>query len=314
VSGHNFTFIMLNGESQPAIWPKPAETTRELRVPVATGGKGREFKTFDEQSHNFVYTQALAGHAEKNKNECYVTGERNHDEVDEEEMEAMQMQADKMVLVMLQTTLKAGQNAKAFDLCHKLRTDKGLAAGIALGNKFGKSEVSRLLEMIQDNRMEQEKQDIVNAPEPEPASMYEEAERRYQQQQQSASTPEKQPRVDDEQDGAYYEEGDYQGTNDDGYDDNNATAEPEAEPTADDENVSSQYRSQVTPSAHTATAPFNPFGKNSTPVKRKAEFGLEGVVNGLKTSPSPVKKPLLSRQSSFSESARKSQKTRQALM
>ena len=128
VSGHNFTFIMLNGESQPAIWPKPAETTRELRLPVALSGKGKDFKSADDQAHNFLYTQALAGHAERMKNECYVTGERNHDEVDEEAMEAVQMQADKMVLVMLQTTLKAGQNSKAKDLCHKLRTDKGSAA------------------------------------------------------------------------------------------------------------------------------------------------------------------------------------------
>lgn len=317
VSGHNFTFIMLNGESQPAIWPKPAETTRELRLPVALSGKGKDFKSADDQAHNFLYTQALAGHTEKNKNECYVTGERNHDEVDEEAMEAVQMQADKMVLVMLQTALKAGQNPKAKDLCHKLRTDKGLAAGIALGNKFGRAEVSQLLESIQDIRMEQEKeQHVTEQPEPEPVyetSAYEEQERRYQE---SSSTPEGQPQQADvgmEQDGSYYTNTYDEGGNGDDFGYSNGVAE-EMGPSNNQENESSQQRSQVTPSTDNAAAPFNPFGKNATPVKRKAEFGLEGVVKDMKTSPSPVKKPLLSRQSSFSESARKSQKSRQALL
>ena len=124
VSGHN-TFIMLNGESQPAIWPKPAETTRAacLWLWVAKAASSRIWTT----SRTASCSQGLEAHAEKNKNECYVTGECNHDEMDEEGMEAVQMQADKFVLVMLQTALKAGTIPKAKDLCHKLRTDKGIA-------------------------------------------------------------------------------------------------------------------------------------------------------------------------------------------
>ena len=129
-------------------------------------------------------------------------------------------------------------------------------------------------------------------------STYEEQERRYQE---SSSTPEarqQQTEVETEQDGAYYTNTYDENGNDDGYDYNNDVAE-EMGPSNNLENEGSQQRSQVTPSTASASAPFNPFGKNTTPIKRKAEFGLEGVVKDMKTSPSPVKKPLLSRQSSF---------------
>lgn len=312
VSGGNFTYILLNGESHPAVWPKPAESTRELRVPIASSGSGRDFKVFDDHSHSYLYAQALVAHNEKNKNDCIVSGERNHDDLTDEAMDALQMQADKMVLIMLQTALKASQTAKAKDLSHKLRTDKGLAAGIQLANKYGKADVARLLEGIQDFRMEQQKLESVE----EERDDYEGG--RLQYEEADGGTPQQRGRAaqsyaaEDDGDQPHYDDDSYQPTND-GYANGNEVAEPSA---AEPENeVNSQHRSQVTPSVVASNdGPVNPFAKNASPVKRKANFGIEGVVNDFKTSPSPAKKPLLSRQSSFSESARKSQKTRQALL
>lgn len=312
VSGGNFTYILLNGESYPAVWPKPAESTRELRVPIASGGSGREFKVFDDHSHSYLYAQALVAHAEKNKNDCIVSGERNHDvAMTEEAMESLQMQADKMVLIMLQTSLKANQTAKAADLSHKLRTDKGLAAGIQLANKYGKAEVARKLEEIQDDRLEQQKLEAIEQEQED----YEGG--RLQYEEAGGGTPQHDGHAaqsyvaENTGDQPYYDD-DYQPMNDNGYANDNDVAEPSA--TEPENELNSQQRSQVTPSVSGNDGPMNPFAKNASPVKRKANFGIEGVVNDFKTSPSPAKKPLLSRQSSFSESARKSQKTRQALL
>lgn len=315
VSNGNFIFILLNGETQPNVWPKPAETTRELRIPIASSGRGKDFKVFDDHSHSYLYAQALAANAEKSKSECIVTGDRNHDDITDEAMDAMQMQADKMVLIMLQTSLKANQTAKASDLSHKLRTDKGLAAGIQLANKYGKADVARLLEGIQDFRLEQQKLNDGQEQQDDYTGG-----RLHYDESGGGGTPQKAhvPQsygAEDEGDASYYDEDTYQGTNDDGYANENEVVEasvPEGE-----NDINGAFRSQVTPSVVSAPAtdgPLNPFAKNASPVKRKANFGIEGVVNDFKHSPSPAKKPLLSRQSSFSESARKSQKTRQALL
>jgi hypothetical protein len=331
VSGTNFTFILLNGETMPTVWPHPAATTRELRVPVANYGKGREFKVWDEHSHSLLYAQAISAHAEKVKTDCIVSGERNHDEaMDEEALEAVQMQADKMVLIMLQTSLKAGQTAKAADLSHKLRTDKGLAAGIQLANKFGKVEIARLLEDIQDYRAQEER---LQEQEEQPAAMapstYAESDR--MEYMAGGGTPQAAARQQQEQEGQEeggnvpyyantYDDEPFQGNSSatDGYANDNGVAEPSAPEEGGENNggnnSSQQRASAVTPGEGAAGGPLNPFARNASPVKRKANYGIDGVVKDFKTSPSPVKKPLLSRQSSFSESARKSQKTRQALL
>ena len=319
VSNRNFIFILLNGETQPNVWPKPAETTRELRIPTASSGRGKDFKVIDEHSHSYLYAQALSAHAEKSKNDSVVSGERNHDDaMTEETLEAFQMQADKMVLIMLQTALKANQTAKAVDLSHKLRTDKGLAAGIQLANKYGKADVARLLESIQDFRLEQQK---LESAVQEEADDYTGGEINYRE-SADGGTPKK-THVSETQgdedggDAPYYDEDAYQGAQDDGYAYVDHAERSAAQRENDVNNSNSQYRSQVTPSTNggpSVDGPINPFAKNASPVKRKANFGIEGVVSDFQHSPSPAKKPLLSRQSSFSESARKSQKTRQALL
>ena len=125
-------------------------------MPIALSGSGRDFKVRDDHSHSYLYAQALVAHNEKNKNDCIV-GERNHDDPTDEAMDALQMQADKMVLIMLQTALKASQTAKAKDLSHKLRTRSHWNPA----RKQVWKDVARLLEGIQDFRMEQQKLESV---------------------------------------------------------------------------------------------------------------------------------------------------------
>ena len=93
--------------------------------------------------------------------------------------------------------------------------------------------------------------------------------------------------METEQDGAYYTNTYDENGNDDGYDYNNDVAEEMGPVTTWKTRAASKVPGDS--STASASAPFNPFGKNTTPIKRKAEFGLEGVVKDMKTSPSPVK-------------------------
>ena len=284
VKRDKLAYVLLNGESKPVIYPQPVVATKPLRVPIAEIKEGRDKgESANQRSHDLVLVQALTAHAEHLKTEEDVFGLWSvEDDMAPEalaaRLEKQQIEADKTVLKMFQEACRVQQIAKALDLARKLRTDKALQAGTQIANKFGRPAVAAKLDELLEARFAQQQQ--------------QQREQESQQEQpegpvNSRSHASTQPSEYDSQKGIGAQI----------YQDSlenvlpvTHTLGPDVGPVA------------VTPAEN---RPQNPFKKAAhSPIKRKAgEYDMDDLQK-MKSSPSPAKKPLLSRQSSFTENAR----------
>ncbi len=270
-----FAYVLLNGESRPAIYPQPVVTTKPLRIPVADE-KG---EAANQRSHDLLWACTLTAHLEMTKTNEDVFGlipveAEASSNMLEERFQKQQVEADKTVLKMFQDACRTHQLAKAIDLAYMLRTEKAMYAGTQIANKFGRPTVATKLDELIERKMEEkellEQQQMHEEPAPVPIAY--------------TSTPSH----------ALGPQGD------DGYTSASDVAYVEVGPA--DTTASENDSNAVTPAE---ARPHNPFKKSHhSPVKRKAgEYDMEDLKK-MKASPSPMKKALLSRQSSFTETAR----------
>ncbi len=301
-----YTFVLLNGESKPKVFPRPTTSQKDLYIPVA---ESKETKDANQQSHHLVYAQALLSHADNSKLEQDVFGLRAVDNLSDEDYEMryeeLQKEADKSVLKIFQSACRSENVTKAMDLCYKIRSDNGIEAGITLANNFGLTKVAEILDDIKSIRAEETKA-LEAAQQQEQYQDYEHGTNQYESYVQDESTPLYANAQDDQPDN--YEE-DYQGpAQDENYENNGATGALSRK---------ASFKS-VTPAlgATEEDAPTfdNPFRKNASPERKKRNIGdLHHIAKELKSSPSP-KLNKISRQSSFSESARKEKLARRSIL
>ena len=292
VKKDKMAYILLNGESKPAIYPQPTVTTKPINNPqysfILMESKKNHLE--NERSNNMIMAQTIMSHFESQKVEEDVFGlfsvepDMSADALDAR-FKRQETEADKTVLKMLQSACRSHNIAKAFDLAFKLRTDKALQAGTQIANKLGRPEVAQKLDELYENRFAlQEQEDEYQEEEVYASSAKEYKEPSVDRQHNTPS--QKEIREDYDQDAHYGGGEDSQNIESDGND--------------QETTISSQ---QVTPAESNKTAVNNPFLKvHQSPVKRK-NHDIDDLKD-LKASPSPSKKPLLSRQSSFTESSR----------
>jgi len=66
-------YVLLNGESRPAVYPQPVVATRQLRVPVPCLRDGKDVgDTYKERMHSILWGGALATHTEAQLSEANV--------------------------------------------------------------------------------------------------------------------------------------------------------------------------------------------------------------------------------------------------
>jgi hypothetical protein len=303
-----YTFVLLNGESKPKVFPRPTTAQKDLYVPVA---ESKETKDANVQSHHLVYAQAMLSHADNSKLEQDVFGLRAVDNLSDEDYEnryeELQKEADKSVLKIFQSACRLQNVIKAMDLCYKIRSDNGIEAGITLANNFGLPNVAEILDDIKRMRAE-EASALEAAQQQEQYQDYEQSANQYEGFVQEESTPlyanaqEDQPDDDKEE----YPAG--RGLVDENTENNGATGALSRK---------ASFKS-VTPALGAAEeeAPAfdNPFRKHASPERKKRNIGdLHHIAKELKSSPSP-KLNKISRQSSFSESARKEKLARRSIL
>jgi len=290
VKGPKLVYVLLNGESRPAVYPQPVVSVKHLRIPIAesiaSSKQGKEkADAQNERSHNLLWETSKACHWETLKVEEDIFGLLSVEGLGPEQLEmrlsAQQNEADKTVLKMLQEACRFQRTANALDLAHKLRTEKGMQAAILIANQLGRPNVANVLENILE-----QKQLLLQ----------------QMQQQQQEETYAVDRGSSSSSSSSYTEE--------DAYADENATSnniQVEEEQQEGGALSKRAYAKQVTPaygsssSDTSAKVITNPFLKSaSSPAPKRKGYDLAD----LKGSPSPGKKPTLSRQSSFSSEAR----------
>jgi len=287
-------YVLLNGESKPAIYPPPVVATRPLRIPIAEVREGKDKgEAANQRSHDLVFAQAVTAHYEACKVEEDVFGlwsieDDMTPEALETRYEKQQIEADKTVLKMFQDACRTHQLAKALDLAHKLRTEKALQAGTQIANKFGRPTVAAKVDDLREVRFAQQQQAR--------QQQQQEQEHMYFREEPAAAVP---ARAAAQHAPSYTVEHEQSG-----YASDSGAQPVEIYHDAAYESLALGPAGSVTP-AEERSKPANPFKKaQHSPVKRKAgEYAMDDLKR-MKASPSPAKKPLLSRQSSFTENAR----------
>ena len=291
VKRDKLAYVLLNGESRPAIYPQPVVATRALRIPVAEVRDGKDKgEASNQRAHDLLWAQTLTSHYEAVKTAEDVYGQVSTTDLSPDQLDSrfdkQQIEADKTVLKMFQDACRVHNLPKALSLAHMLRTEKAMYAGTQIANKFGRPTVAAKLDELVERKIQLRE-----------ALAQQEQEQEQEQEEEVAavSYAAATPAQEQEQDG--YASGGEQG---------NYYDAAEAAAAAAGSERDGAGGNAVTPALGGAEArPHNPFKKSHhSPLKRKAgEYDVEDLKK-LKASPSPTKKALLSRQSSFTETAR----------
>lgn len=277
VKGSKLVYVLLNGESRPAIYPQPVTTVKALRVPIIEIKDGRDKgEAVNEKAHLHVLETARASHWESMKVEGTVFGFMLLDstpEAFEKRFKDQENEADKTAVWLLQKACILNRIPQALDLAHKLRTELGLKTAMIVANKMGRQQVAQKLQDLLDTRF------ASMVEEEEPESSYH-LKHQYQHE-------------------GHHAEGGYNGHYGVDYSSSDIVGGQEEN---NDNNMDRLSRKQVTPNvapsaatAESSRVAVNPFMKSqSSPSgKRKTGYDIKDLKN-LKGSPSPSKKPMLS--------------------
>lgn len=158
---NKLVYVLLNGESMPAVYPQPVVSVKALRIPLlAQGRDGKEAETFKEKQHQQLWQYTLAEHFEKNTKQLQMSEsplDLESAELMESKLQEMYLENDKIVLKLLQEACQAKNISMALNLSIRLKTEKALQGAITIANHFGQTKVAFALEVLID-RMEQMEQ------------------------------------------------------------------------------------------------------------------------------------------------------------
>jgi hypothetical protein len=269
IKDSKFIYVLLNGENLPAIYPLPVTSIKPFRVPIIEikiAKDKQKNEAYYEYCHNTVWEYAKMSSLRTDVVDATNGFVPFNESMDtlEDKLEEQTMIMDKNLAALLQVACRSKNMPVALGIADRLNSETVIQGCIQIANRFGCTEVAARLEEINQDKQEQ---------------AY------YNNQQQTH---------------------DYNGRQE--IDHNNGQQEIDDE--VDNNNnftLSRRSSSNKIDSddniVEPKVIPRNPFLKNSplqSPSKRKTVFDN---MKDLKTSPSP-KKPMLARQTSFSQDAR----------
>ena len=156
-----FVFVLLNGESRPAVFPTPVVSIRKLRVSLVEKKDGHKVTEANaEKAHLLMWTQAKSDHWEALKSDLDTMGPRAAGVEDASELEArlqvLQKESDKVFLTLMQDACLEKRDSVALNLAFRLRSMKAMEAGIKIANNMGRTALASALDAIIDKKLQEE--------------------------------------------------------------------------------------------------------------------------------------------------------------
>lgn len=158
VKFNKLVYVLLNGESRPAIYPQPVVSTRPLSVPVPSMKDGKDVgDVHKERMHSILWDNALTMHGESLlavTSAATAAGQVTVEDPEELEKRVtlLQFEADKAVLKALQDACQRQRIPLALSLALQLRTEKVIEAAITIANHFGRAVVAEALDNILEHK------------------------------------------------------------------------------------------------------------------------------------------------------------------
>jgi len=297
VKGDRFSYVLLNGESKPSISPAPVVTVKDFKVPTLREKGKASLPIKGELSHQVLWNIAVINDVKHKRDEI----ERHNPSIDESEdmekcLEGKLFDLDKSALKLLQEVCGTQQLAVAYDLIQRLHTDRSLQLAIKIANASKMPRIAEAADEILDKRREAA---VMQVDEERDQEVY--------------STQPSHLNIESEYEGV---ETSVMSRNDALTSSSSFREHNAASSSGNSVNISSNFSmtsnsfEEAPIQSSAARVPVNPFAVKNTSPKRKSF--LAGIQE-MKGSPSP-KKSLLSRQSSFSQQAKKKQNIGKVLM
>jgi hypothetical protein len=154
IRGDKLVFVLLNGESKPAVYPQPVVSAKGLRLSLAKSRDGKDIVDSQrEKLHKLLWEEAKTAHMEAAVSSASTLLMSAQLTQLQTQLEAQQLEADKTVLKMFQEACQSEQLALALNLASRIRTTKVLEAAITVANHFGRSQVAQMLDhMLQQKQ------------------------------------------------------------------------------------------------------------------------------------------------------------------
>lgn len=145
-------YVLLNGESQPAIHPQPVIATKHFKIPICESKEGKDRGEIQNERSRSMLWQSLKS---SNYTEQLKTSESfriSCGYLDPDTLSSLVAEADKSVLVLFQEACKAQRIPIAIDLCRRLVTEKAMWSGITIANYFGRTHLASMLQDLLEKR------------------------------------------------------------------------------------------------------------------------------------------------------------------
>lgn len=144
-------YILLNGESRPAIYPQPIMSSKALHVPVLECEVGRERDDLHAKGHAFALESMLRCHLDAERELVALSGwVPDGLALDQYEVrcDELYLLADKATLRMFVEACRLQRMPMAADLAKKLVQESNVEAAIVAANHYGRAPIARLLSDI----------------------------------------------------------------------------------------------------------------------------------------------------------------------
>lgn len=157
VKSSNLCYVLLNGESKPAVFPQPVVSVKPLNPPIVEVYDSRENKEKAE-AENTRNCNLLLEYFALRHLDGQVSAAHDLDELAdvEEVLRQKKNDADKVLLQMFQESCRLQRNAVSSDIALRLHTAKALEIAIQIANHFKRPGLARLLENVLIQKQEDE--------------------------------------------------------------------------------------------------------------------------------------------------------------
>ena len=147
VKANRLVYVLLNGESKPAIYPQPVASNKPFLMPIVEAKEGKDRgNSQNERTREFMWSLARADHLEGLRQDSSVSSDVSDLEYIHQQSYGQRYETDKTILKMMQEALASQRHAAAADLAGRLSTEKAIGVGIAVANHFGRIQLAKSLE------------------------------------------------------------------------------------------------------------------------------------------------------------------------
>ena len=179
VKGYRLLYVLLNGESKPAVFPQPVVSTCQFKIPIVEIREStkliKDKDVYNETTRSMLLEDMKTTHAENDKfeiEELICNGQNDPasqsllDQL-EAKCKTFQLESDRNVLKVYQRACQQNKAHLAVDLVMRyLRGPKSLEAAIKIANHHGRANVARIVDTYAKNMLELEAEPESSQPYP----------------------------------------------------------------------------------------------------------------------------------------------------